>query len=1024
MMHPTGEATGVRTPGAHTHSPRGEERLPKFQGVRLFAAVAVLSFTTHGHSAAPLVDPPEKPRTPPVAYPPSDGGPCRSALWFGDPTSTAEPSQNPAVGSTAGGLCGDILLTQTTSDAITAGTACSLQAPDFSFCASDANSFARTFNLAADVRTAGKPFAVDCVEFGVRSNTTLNNPAQACQPNGPGGDFVVAVNVYRDTNGGAPTNHGVDLELLGGVGLVIPFGTQNQGFGVQFDPAIQVPADSQLVLEVFAPTRLPRFGGDGGLFLAGFNTSGQTTPGFLKSPNCGQNSFTSLGSLLPGAALVLQARGHSRKLEFVDPVPDLFIDAGPGAPIHQFIDTSDYAVLGTRGRAVTGVAADGLTPVLLRAKVGGPGSVRFDLSDVSATGENVGTLSLLDGTNVGTSVTAPVVFFTIDGVTVTYMAFALYHAPMDFCTTPSSPAALLDRRGIEVDTVFFPETGPSEPVETRTLNVVRPPVVLLHGLHDFGSSWQWFMRFDGRFVVVTPDYSATHGHHFLTNRFQLRHGVADALTKLRSMGVAATAADAFGHSMGGILSRLYMSNRITVAGVTYETGYRSPDNFHRGDVHKLISVNTPHYGSPVSDMLTLPDGSESRAGFIARRFSGRCIDCGAVFDLRTDSAVLRALNAMFVPVPAHAIWGDGASFTPDNYYTKDKASSAAWCGVSLETLMSGPSDAVVPIVSQQMSLPLEQRSKVALAEGLHWPVIHDYPGGDAATRAAELLDTATTDPTFASGFPTFTGSIPPGPTCHITLIGSPATAGDPRGMEFVSPAPGTVTAPGETVHVEAQAVGDFAPVRAFLTMVLSSGLADETIEVEGPPFSADFTVPVSQVGPVRFMALGIDTEGLGALTEPSIAESQIALDVTGLRLAEPTISLHAYAPEARATVLATFSDGIERVVNGATGLSFLSSDPSIAAVDADGMVLGRRVGATVVTASYGGRSARADIAVVSTRLDADSDGAIDLGDVGPSSSCLTGPQPNAATLPCLEFFDLDDDQDVDLADWAGFQNAF
>lgn len=963
----------------------------------------------------------EQIRAPRPAYPLSEGGSCRSALFEEE---TSEADEAGTLGTPAGGFCGDILLTQMTSDAITAGVACSLQAQDFSFCTSDANSYARTFNLATDPRTAGKVFVVDCVEFGVSQNTTLNNPRSECQPNGPGGDHIVGISVYRDTNGGAPTNHGADLELLGGTGVVIPFGTIREGFGVHFDPPIVVPVDSQLVLELFTPTRLPRFGGDGGMFAAGFNSQPQTAYAYMKAPNCGQNQFTSTQFLVGNLSLVLQARGHVQTLEFVDPVPNLFVDAGPGAPIHEFIDDSDYARLGTQGRPVSGAAADGLTPVLMRAKVNGPGMVQFNLSDVSSTGENIGTLRRLDGTNVGTSITAPVTFFAPDGVNIVHMAFALYYAPMDFSTSPASPAAELGEREINVEAVYVPDTGPSEPVETRRFKIVRPPVVLLHGLHDFGTSWQWVLIHDPRYVVETPDYSNSHGDHFLTNRLQLRAAADRVLHRLRGKGVAATAIDAFGHSMGGILSRLYTTNEITVRGVTYKTGYLAPLNFHRGNVHKLTSVNTPHWGSPVSDMLTSVDGSESLAGTIARKASGRCIDCGAVFDLRTDSAVLQALNAMFVPVPAHALWGDGASFTPNNYYTADKASSAGWCGVTLKTLMSGPSDAVVPVLSQRVGLTGAQISYVPLEEGLHWPIIHDYPDGIALHHGWDVLNSSTTGGVFAPGFPINTEERPRGPFCHVTLIGSPTTAGVEGGLNVVNPAPGAVIAPGSTVDVEAEGFGEFVPVRVFLTMVLGSGLGDETIEVTSPPFSAQFTVPASHVGPVRFSALGFDAEDLGALAETTIAEAQSALSVTSLRIAQEEIDLFAYAPSARATVLATFSDGIERVVTGSAGLGFVSSAPTIAEVAADGVVTGLRVGSAVLTASYGGRQAQVDVNVLSVKLDADANGSVGLIDAAALSSCLTGPQPNPATVPCLDFFDLQDDQDVDLSDWAVFQNAF
>ncbi len=55
--------------------------------------------------------------------------------------------------------------------------------------------------------------------------------------------------------------------------------------------------------------------------------------------------------------------------------------------------------------------------------------------------------------------------------------------------------------------------------------------------------------------------------------------------------------------------------------------------------------------------------------------------------------------------------------------------------------------------------------------------------------------------------------------------------------------------------------------------------------------------------------------------------------------------------------------------------------------------------------------------------DGDDDGDVDLDDFAGFQECVTGPgQPS--TMPgCIEF-DIDSDEDVDLADMAGFQVLF
>jgi hypothetical protein len=58
--------------------------------------------------------------------------------------------------------------------------------------------------------------------------------------------------------------------------------------------------------------------------------------------------------------------------------------------------------------------------------------------------------------------------------------------------------------------------------------------------------------------------------------------------------------------------------------------------------------------------------------------------------------------------------------------------------------------------------------------------------------------------------------------------------------------------------------------------------------------------------------------------------------------------------------------------------------------------------------------------------DADADGDVDLRDYRKFEECLSdsGPKGETPGPSCLEPFDFDDDADVDVADFAGFQMAF
>ena len=61
----------------------------------------------------------------------------------------------------------------------------------------------------------------------------------------------------------------------------------------------------------------------------------------------------------------------------------------------------------------------------------------------------------------------------------------------------------------------------------------------------------------------------------------------------RNRGLAAIQADVFGHSMGGVLSRIAAGSE----------SYRRDSNYGEGDFNKLVTVDSPHHGSPWADLL-------------------------------------------------------------------------------------------------------------------------------------------------------------------------------------------------------------------------------------------------------------------------------------------------------------------------------------------------------------------------------------------------------------------------------------
>lgn len=293
-----------------------------------------------------------------------------------------------------------------------------------------------------------------------------------------------------------------------------------------------------------------------------------------------------------------------------------------------------------------GAVADGLSQLILRAEVGGPGTV----SCVVARPE--------DGT------CRPLRAGAVRGK---HYAFAAYTPPDGF-----GPGTARERP-VPVRLELTPASGKAGSRE-RALRLARPPVVLVHGTFSDIRAWSTLTPrlAQAGFRPFLVDFSRSNGQWtqgpstFQDNRGVVwergHHGIEHALDVFRRQHrLAATQADVVGHSMGGLLARVWASDAFT--GDHPAGGYRRPGNFRRGDIHRLITLCTPHYGSDVAraafalkdvsvDQLSAGEwASKNALLFLADWIMG--LKKGAVTDQIPESEALRRIGA--TRVPAHAI---------------------------------------------------------------------------------------------------------------------------------------------------------------------------------------------------------------------------------------------------------------------------------------------------------------------------------------------------------------------------------
>ena len=166
---------------------------------------------------------------------------------------------------------------------------------------------------------------------------------------------------------------------------------------------------------------------------------------------------------------------------------------------------------------------------------------------------------------------------------------------------------------------------------TTTLEIVRPPVILVHGLWGDKSAWNNFYplvrgvgQFDYRFYADRVDYSAVINPHTSDplfpagawfapreNSLGYEHNaplelqkIKNALDKFKAgnnlnrpgVPLAAVQVDVVAHSLGGVITR-------TLPLLTADLAFLNDKNYNQGSIHKLITLAAPHAGSPLATKL-------------------------------------------------------------------------------------------------------------------------------------------------------------------------------------------------------------------------------------------------------------------------------------------------------------------------------------------------------------------------------------------------------------------------------------
>lgn len=735
----------------------------------------------------------------------------------------------------------------------------------------------------------------DSSVFGSCSTFIIRQTFQTCCQINDVTTLFLTVEWYADYNGNGP------------------------GYVVESSPTIQTLYDSfpEFIQQVFVPAGV-----------AGHFVEDQT---FTSGPSCGGPGCCCFTRTTARYALAIGVL--PLKIEVIDRNPGLLSSGDP--PL-------DPAGIVNSNLSRDAVAADGVTEVVLRHEVLGPGIVEFALADPNGgpSGVNdIGRLASLDGLRHDET-SIPVVATQIPN-TDRWFALAVYTAPPNYLS--ASQYRFVASRHVRMTAQYQPYQGNGTTTAFRDIQIRRPPVVLVHGLWGNRKAWgdnDDVYLGDSNFKVFRVDYKDTHASGFVANKLKLRDAITEIIANVRNplINCAATQADVIAHSMGGVLAHLYVQG---FGGVQY----RRADNFNEGTIHKLITIDTPHEGSPMANILLKPGLGYSLLRFVFG-LTNHNVNDGAVADLQIGSDANILMGSSYALVRTHTIVGTGGRTV-----LSDPAAAAQmpgserlignmvdWLDLEDTAFPFGQNhDLIVSATSQTGNI--SQTVSYPFVDGHYRSGTHDLMVPDQRVRAdvVELLYADVLDAQkFADAIPPYVQTAPP----TTAMFGSQV-----NGLVMVSPPASTSYSSGDQITIVIAPTNGFQPVR---TLVVSQFDA----AVLGPgEFIAILDVPANAVGPLTVFAAAYDANFDFAQTDQTVLQVVPPATLIGLSIDPEIIELTRFGPTTSLDVTGHYSDGIDRDLTlGVNGTTYQSSDGGVATVSVDGLVTSVGFGTCTIAA--------------------------------------------------------------------------
>jgi pimeloyl-ACP methyl ester carboxylesterase len=596
-------------------------------------------------------------------------------------------------------------------------------------------------------------------------------------------------------------------------------------------------------------------------------------------------------------------------------------------------------------------------PNFIKVCADGTKSTRFTLvNNSSVSNDNIGfrvTPNNSDVSEYGTFATEDI---NPNGANNTPVA--LYtHA-----TTFPNSADFNASRSIEI----YDKNNPSNILFTVPLRIYKTPILMVHGLWGNASGFQ---EMENHLLNVGYNTSITRklnycnhaGNSFAQNNWVIPYGITNLLNSNRQNDYSVGKVDIVAHSMGGILTRVYLQSQTIQ---------------YRDNINKIITLNSPHSGSPIGNLITnsviiplTPILQDTFDLFNAFPCDGNLTD-GAVYDLAIDSGPMIQLNQSNLNnniVPSHTVTTTTNTVLADPLLDIIVSICAPELNVSanvfVNDLFDGTShDGVVSTLSQKGGLT--NNSTQAMSGQIKH--IGAQEKAVVINHVSFLLQQNPSSSYFEqNGFsPTdITANYRTNPLGNRTSENSSELI--PNSIFINTPVDDSVFNVGETTNVNITSTNGINRIIFYAIDDLNEDYFKE--EFQSSQVDTQYTVSNDTHEDISFMALGFNDNGLVDYEIKTISVNSNITE-TGIEFSNSEIHIQKdfIAP---ISINVVYSNGDRRLLIDLSNVQLTINDNNIAEQFQSNMLKGNNLGSTTLDASYSGYSISTPVVVYESNVE-------------------------------------------------------